>query len=487
MKKTLLTLFLVILSALIISCAGDETPAGETTAGAADTAETTAEVVEDKLPEQIDMGGFTLRILNNDPSWFSWANTVITVEEITGDALNDVIYNRTSSVEQYYNAVIEETMLNDVSGVLKSMVMSGEDTYDMVMLFNASNLTDAFVGGLLDSWDNLDNLQTDQPWWDADATALYNFNGRQVALSGDFSLYDYSTRHCYVFNKNMYADLNIDANLYQLVNDGKWTLDKLYELGALAVMDLDGNNEFSAKIDQFGISGTVTRHYSALLAGSNVKYVDRDSGGELFYAIPTSEYNVSTIQKIVELNQSNNTYNSGANDIGGGDETIFRDGRTLFTAAYINEAGKLRDMEYDIGIVPPPKLNENQDKYYSLVEGGALSVMPVTLSKDRYENVGALLDGFAFFSHRDVIPVYIDLIVKSKFTRDEESVDMLNIIFDSAIYDLGVGAWSGTFKNQYTQNIFLPRSTDVASLNEKITPAAEKALNDFNEAVRNLG
>ena len=428
-----------------------------------------------------------MRILNPTQESFSWANTLITADELTGDVLTDAVYNRTATVEQYYNAVVEETQLADVTNKLKTFVMAGEDLYDMVMLFNASNLTDAFVGGLIDSWDKLSYIQMDQPWWDADATALYNFSNKQIALSGDFSLYDYSTRHCYVFNKDMYAELNITDNLYQVVNDGKWTVDKLYELGALAVMDIDGNNEFSAKADQFGISGTITRHYSALLAGANVRYVDRDSDGALYYTIPVTEYAFSVIQKLVELNLSNNIYNSGTNDIGGGDESIFRSGRTLFTAAYINEAGKLRDMDYDIGIIPPPKFTENQERYYSLVEGGALSVMPVTLNADRYDNVGILLDGFAYFSHRDVIPVYIDIIVKSKFTRDEESVDMLNIIFTSATYDLGVGAWSSTFKNQFTQNIFLPRSTDVASLSDKIMPTAEKALNDFNEAVKNLG
>ena len=114
--------------------------------------------------------------------------------------------------------------------------------------------------------------------WDADVVKLYNFNGRQVALDGAFSLYNYSTRHCYAFNKRMLTDLNVGYNPYDLVNDGGWTLDKLYEIASAAVRDTDGDGNITVK-DTFGISGTVTRHYSALLAGSGVRYVDKDAEG----------------------------------------------------------------------------------------------------------------------------------------------------------------------------------------------------------------
>ena len=159
----------------------------------------------------------------------------------------------------------------------------------------------------------------------------------------------------------------------------------------------------------------------------------------LYFTVARDEYAVSVILKLVELNVGNHIYSSGTNDIGGGDETLFRNGHTLFTAAYINEVSALRDMDDDIGILPPPKFTEDQKRYYSLVEGGALSVILKPLNPERYDIVGILLNELAYYSRQDVIPAYIEVLLKSKVSRDEESASMIELIFDSSFYDLGTG------------------------------------------------
>jgi hypothetical protein len=227
----------------------------------------------------------------------------------------------------------------------------------------------------------------------------------------------------------------------------------------------------------------VTRHYSALLAGADVRYVDKNEEGTLYFTIPAGDYEMSVIQKIVELNVGNQIFSSGVNDIGGADATLFRNAHTLFTAAYINEVSALRDMDNDIGILPAPKFTEEQESYYSLVEGGALSVILKTLSPDRYENVGMLLNALAYYSRQDVIPAYIEVILKSKVSRDEESASMIELIFNTSVNDLGTGVWSAIMKNNYTQKIFLPRSTDVSSVTASIEPQAAAAIDDFMAAV----
>ena len=203
----------------------------------------------------------------------------------------------------------------------------------------------------------------------------------------------------------------------------------------------------------------------------------------LYFTVARDEYAVSVIQKLVELNVRNHIYSSGTNDIGGGDETLFRNGHTLFTAAYINEVSALRDMDDDIGILPPPKFTEDQKRYYSLVEGGALSVILKTLNPERYENVGILLNALAYYSRQDVIPAHIEVLLKSKVSRDEESASMIELIFDSSFYDLGTGVWSSIIKNNYTSKIFLPRSINVASVTASIESQATAAIDEFMEAV----
>ena len=121
-------------------------------------------------------------------------------------------------------------------------------------------------------------------------------------------------------------------------------------------------------------------------------------------------------------------------------------------------------MDDDIGILPPPKLHRGPEKI--LFAGGRRSAVGYTKNPEPRkirENVGILLNAPAYYSRQDVIPAYIEVLLKSAVSRDEESASMIELIFDSSFYDPGTGVWSSIIKNNYTSKIFLPRSTNVAS------------------------
>ena len=174
----------------------------------------------------IDLDGFEPEYSIMTKTWFTWANTDMDAEELNGEILNDALFNRTLKTEQNFNAKVNFEYVKSTHDVIGPLVFAGDDVYDMAMLFDAA-IDDAIASGWLGFWDELGTINFEDKHWDADVVKLYNFNGRQVALDGAFSLYNYSTRHCYAFNKGMLTDLNVGYNPYDLVNDGGWTLDKL--------------------------------------------------------------------------------------------------------------------------------------------------------------------------------------------------------------------------------------------------------------------
>ena len=74
----------------------------------------------------------------------------------------------------------------------------------------------------------------------------------------------------------------------------------------------------------------------------------------------------------------------------------------------------------------------------------------------------------------------------TKVARNEDSSDMLRIVFDSSFYDLGTGIWSSDTKNQFTANIFLPKSDNTASLCAKIGKVIGKQLDRFTKSVMEM-
>ena len=485
--KRLLTI-LLLASLLLSSCANNtetspentpDAPAGDSLTDAPAAEEAVPETEEElPAPAVEDMGGAVLTVLNYTPESFNWANTLMFADELNGETLNDALFERERKVEELYNCSLEELASGSVVSDITNSVTAGDANFDAAMLFDAS-VTNILQQGLSLSWGELD-LDLTKPWWDSAATEQYNFKGIQAAVSGAFSLYNYSTRHCYVFNEDIMNAVAPEVNLFDEVREGTWTVDRMYELGALAVLDLNGDGTMTAGDDQYGIVSSVTRHYSALLAGANVKYIDRDDEGALYFAIPGSEFAVSVVSKLVQLNTGNDIYTSGTNDIGGGAESsIFYNNRALFIAAYVGEAARMRDIEFNIGIVPSPKYTAEQEQYYSLVEGGAQTVLPKTLGTDARHKTAVLLDAFGYYSFVESIPAYIDQVLMTKVARNEDSSEMMEIVFDTSFYDLGTGVWSADTKNMFTQNIFLPRSDTVVSLCEKIEKALTKKLERF--------
>ena len=482
----------LLLAALLISC-GDSTKTAADTTSTVTTpvTEATETTVDDgrlPAPAIVDMNGAELRILKSTPESFNWATTTILVEEADGDILNDALFNRERTVEELYNcSIVEVPEANaDMEKKIPNAVAAGDKYFDTAMLFDA-RVSTILLKDCLMSWDEIKSLDLSNPWWDNAATAEYNFGGIQAAVSGAYSLYNYSTRHVYVFNNKMMAELDVDDDIYEMVREGKWTVDEMYRLGEMAVSDLNGDGVMKETDDRYGIIGTPTRHYSALLMGSDVRYIDRDKDGALYFAIDGNEYAQSVMAKFVALDLANkDIFTNKLADINVDVDTVFTDGRAMFCAAYVGEAAKMRGLEFDIGFVPAPKFDEGQESYHSLVEGGAQSILPRMLDEDDLTRVGTILDAFAYYSYYESIPAYIDVLLMGKVARNEDSEEMLQLVFDTSAYDLGTGIWSADTKNKYVSTIFEVSKTDIASRTEKITSGINKQLEKFMTALDDL-
>jgi hypothetical protein len=54
---------------------------------------------------------------------------------------------------------------------------------------------------------------------------------------------------------------------------------------------------------------------------------------------------------------------------------------------------------------------------------------------------GAVTELLAYGNHKDVLPVYYDVILTSKIARDDESLEMLEIIYSGACYEFSLNLY----------------------------------------------
>jgi len=143
---------------------------------------------------------------------------------------------------------------------------------------------------------------------------------------------------------------------------------------------------------------------------------------------------------------------------------LFETGHGMFFWMRLDEVTNMRNGDTDFGILPTPKYEEAQEKYYSFVSQHTTGLMsiPITVAGDKLDELGLILEALAAESHYTLIPEYIELSLKTKHARDQESGEMLDIIINNRIFDpmtiYNFSSYGDTFQGYGPNN-----TTEIAS------------------------
>ena len=139
-----------------------------------------------------------------------------------------------------------------------------------------------------------------------------------------------------------------------------------------------------------------------------------------------------------------------------------------------------RHLDLDLGFIPCPKYDAAQESYYAPSFGAEIAVLLKTLPEDRWENVGTLMESLCYYSDTFVIPMYKEVLLKTKYARDSESEAMLDIIIDSVSFEFGLNAWQDTVANPLIIGAVVKGDGNIMSTLEKM----EKTVNKKIEALK---
>jgi hypothetical protein len=423
------------------------------------------------LPEHLDFGGYLFNFLAPENYRDIFAS------QETGDQVNDAIYRRNISVEEKYNIQIKMLSGSDEATMLRRSVMAGDDIYDAALLrgFSAPS---SIIQGILYNTATLPYINLDQPWWD-DAVDSLAIAGKNYVLAGDLLTSDKEATNAIVFNKQLIKELGLE-NPYNLVKEGRWTMDTFNDNIIQAARDLNGDGRMTAFDDRFGFVCDNSALHSLLVAGGGT--IAAKGADDLPFMDLISPHNMNVIYKAMDIMYSRNhvlNIHAGLTitDMQRAYDSAFEQQRALFMAAPMREVERFINMEPDFGIIPMPKFDEAQERYYSSVSpfSGGLLAVPLT---SRPERTGIILEALAAESRNILLPAYYDKLLSRKFIYDEESSEMLDIIFDSKVYDIGAVY---NFGEAYIDFTFLAssRNRNVASFYERNQGRMERDINRF--------
>jgi ABC-type glycerol-3-phosphate transport system substrate-binding protein len=493
-KKFFIALLVFSVLAMLTACAGDEQtdaapkkdPAEASDSGGDETPETKNERFEPNLPE-IDFGGYEFRALV--PTNNAYGSYTFDVEEENGDNLNDAIYKRNRYIEEKYNVVLTQTEISDfwpLIDMFKKCVTSGSDDFDVSTQNRSLNLV---TQGYCLFPDDLPYIDMAQPWYAHDLNETYRIGNKYFIAYSDecMSVYDAVIALC--FNKALTRDLGLE-NPYELVKNGNWTHDKFFDMCRAAVSDLDGDGTMT-DTDRYGILSQFDEFLGNFWVASGIKTIGKDSDDMLALNLAGNELLLEILEKTrqnvygdkkIFFDTYKDKVTSFQSDLVDVSHKQFENNLGLFLTAKMVRIPYLRTMEADFGIVPFPKYDESQNRYYAAINGAWPKIVPNTAPNP--ERTSVILEALAAESKNLTIPAFTEICLKTKYARDEESQEMLTIILNSVTEDLGTTIFWDSVKDGLISEVM--GKGNFVSVIEKRSAAWEKLLNEMNGAVDGL-
>lgn len=461
---------------------GDTTTSGGDTTAAAKT-ETEYTLWQD-LPKE-DLAGFEFKIIEMLPASAAGANSPHgDVEELTGEAINDAIYNRNRAVEDTFNCVVsdEVTSWGGAVSTLEQCVTAGDDIYSLAMDAPGSTMYYVLRNVMLNLYD-LPNLNLSNPWYLQQQVEDFTILDKLFLFMGDISYSTLMFGSSLVYNTSLAEKYDL-PDIFDIVLEEQWTLDKMYEITGGIALDLNGDDQFKVEDDQFGIIVGDYTHLMNYQFTCDSNFITFDKATNTFVDTFDIEKVSTIVEKVNKLFYDDNRGIMDPNYI-----EIFHEGRSLIRSAYVGSIIAHQDMEDSFTPIPYPKFDLEQEHYQSMMTG-SVQVMTVPNTVTNTAAVGLIIEALSEASHGDLMNAVYEKVLSYQTMRTEKASATLKLIHESLIVDFGYLAVNGGQPNEMNWVVGVlvdNKSTDVASYYASRKKAVDKYFSDILEAYRTLG
>ena len=448
MKKWLcLILAAFILSSSMGGCGKDTEP--ETVGTAEPVQDVKSEETEppETEPERVPLGlpelnydGASLTIMSyqstggDDYHWTEFAYD----EEMKGEVVNEAIGDRNRMTEELLNVSICNNDLLDtsytvISQTMMNNIMAADTSVDVYTPF-LNGVFSAITQGQFVNLYEMPMMNIENEWWDLAMNRDLAMNKKLYFQAGDILLSTKQLNGIMQANVKVLSENNIELP-YEIVMEGKWTWDVVYDLCSKLAVDLNGDGIMNEH-DQWGFTHNKDSAYWLFVsAGGQIAKLD-DEGVPVL--VEDLEHNLAVLEKMAKIygnkdifydvNTMPETWTTNAN--------MFKADQVAIRPASVYNLLSLRDMEGDFGILPNPKADENQKEYRHNPVSFRMAVIVVPVTNTRLEMTGAVLEALAYYSKDTTAEAYYETTLRGKISRDGKSRDMLEIVFSTVCYDL---------------------------------------------------
>ena len=500
MKKLLcMLLALMMLASFLVACANDQ-GTEDGTKGEQSEQETGDPNYTDNVPD-LSFGDETVTILSRDKFGVNDEFYAESSSDTQSDVVAYAVYTRNMAIEDRLDIKLE-MLMDDTDPTAKhsTAVKSGSADYDIVA-DSTFVIIQAVLKGEFVNLRDMQYMDLDKYYWTQGYNDIVSFgeNSKQYLASGALAISMFRYMFVTVYNREVFEDL-CETDLYEVVKNGEWTLD--YQNQIIADRYQDSGTVVNKKDDRdmYGLITGDTVSVDPYCVAANIQLVSKNEEGEWFYNTEQFARTVDLCEKIQALynNSSTHVFKTATYDDTGKTDIVeaFAASKSMMATVQVfaleTNVGDLA--EFDYGIVPMPKFDENQEKYATYVQDQVtgIGVSSSISDEDTLAMMGAVLECMASESYATVVDAYYSTALSYQYLQNPESKEMLDLIYDSLTFDFS-GACSNIIQNNGGQSIrdqlrplFSGKSTKLGSTLAKWEKSTNKALGKINEFLAEL-
>ena len=496
MKKLCILLLALLLSAFPFLAACDAEPE----ANSAPSTGGDVSMAEQKFPlEAKNFSGTTVTILTRSGRF---AQQFCPTEEYEGSAINVAVESRNAFIEETYGIHLEIVETETPGKEIGDLIKADTDVFDLVC-DSVYRMVPLVTSSYFYSLNDL--LELDRPWWDQNANTYLTLSDKVFFVAGDALFTDDMYTAGVFFNKDLYAS-QFEAeygSLYALVDEGKWTYNKMYEIARAFARPDDSGNWLS--VDAY--YGILTDGYTGatmLTNGSGTVTASKDEQNTITLNV-VSRRSVDAFDIVYDMlsNQNVSLYveqlkSQYPDSYWGEVSNMFLTHHGLFYIAYLGSLISLKESELvdkvDPGVLPIPKFDETQDDYYCGVNAYQSDVLgiPINVRERQLEATCYMLELLGYYSGTDsrfgansVSASFYETTLKLQSVTGDEDSRMIDLITGSRIYDIGgIFDWGGKLIGIYSSCLYKNQNQLVSDW-DAVHVAVENAMEETIQAYQN--
>ena len=426
-KKWLSVLVCLLLALTMLLTACGEKENGDTDTKADDETETAAP--EDPMVTYLPDEKYNSEFVILTAGW----GGLISFEE-DGEPINSVIVERTLYLEERFGISMSLIDTGSVA-VVQNSHMSGGGEFDLFWPHPTSGIVELLTSGVLANLHEMKYQYFDQPWWNQSLVENYTSNGKMYIAVNDVTITSQSLLGL-VYNRDKYNAYGFEDDLHDVAMNRDFTVEYLKTLLTNCKNDMDGAVDENNKEYGLLFQTNSSRRWMWAL-GENI--LVKNSEG--IYEVALQKESVTNMcsalygllyesgDVLVEATGPNASFPTS------NFWNTFQSGRALMTTFNIGSLYPLlRELEFDIGYLPLPMLDDEQDDYKVIEASGMMAIPAIPRN---LEMSSAIFEALAISSYQDLRPAFFEVILMGRLSENPDDYEMLEFLHTSKFYDFG--------------------------------------------------